>query len=76
VTAKQGHSFYFCAIILLTTTSQYHCQLVLFTEYLTHIHCKCVHVLLYYSIVYYSIAMLMLLVFLSNLWHKNFLRDE
>lgn len=40
-----------------STTSQYHCQLILFSEYI----CKCIlfyYYIVYYSIVYYSIAML------------------
>jgi len=67
---RLGLQYSSCASLLLTTTSQYHCQLVLFTEYLTYI-------LLFYCLLlcllFYCYAYVVGI--LSNPWHKNFLRD-
>jgi len=60
--------------IMCNTTSQYHCQLIFFTQY---IYLYSFFFWAYSLYIYYSIVfILMLLVYVSNLWHKNFLQDE
>jgi len=63
------HVQYYFTLLLLNTIDNLHCLL---TKCLAYFFLLFSSLYIYYSIV----SILMLLVFLSNLWQNNFLRDE